>query len=171
MFIKVDLTEPGREAYDQSVVKVVSYTRVSTGKQERGLGLSVQEQAIRGWAGAERQQIVAGFSDRVSGAVPVHERPGLAAALRLIREGEAEAIVVYRLDRLARDLIVQEQLVAEIRRMGGQLFTTSPAEAHYLDDDPDDPSRKLIRQVLGAVREFESSMILLRLRNGRRAKH
>ena len=78
--------------------------------------------------------------------------------------------MVPRLDRLARDLIVQETVLAEIRRIGGEVFSTSPAEASYLTDDPDDPSRKLIRQVLGAVSEYERSMVVLRLRNGRRRK-
>jgi Resolvase, N terminal domain len=45
------------------------------------------------------------------------------------------------------------------------------AEAVFLKDDPDDPSRKLIRQVLGAVAEYERSMIALRLKAGRRRKH
>ncbi len=59
-------------------------------------------------------------------------------------DGTVGGIAVYRLDRLARDLVLQEQLLAEVRRMGGQLFTTSAAEAGYLADDPDDPSRRLI---------------------------
>lgn len=50
------------------------------------------------------------------------------------------------------------------------MFSTSAAEASYLTDDPDDPSRKLIRQVLGAVAEDERSMIALRLRSGRKRK-
>jgi DNA invertase Pin-like site-specific DNA recombinase len=36
--------------------------------------------------------------------------------------------------------------------------------------DPDDPSRKLIRQILGAVNESERSIIKLRLRSGRARK-
>lgn len=40
----------------------------------------------------------------------------------------------------------------------------------YLTDGPEDPSRKLIRQVLGAVAEYERSMIALRLRSGRKRK-
>jgi DNA invertase Pin-like site-specific DNA recombinase len=54
--------------------------------------------------------------------------------------------------------------------MGAQVFTTSDAEAGYLGDDPDDPSRKLIRQILGAVNEYERAMIRLRLRTGRARK-
>ena len=44
-------------------------------------------------------------------------------------------------------------------------------EAAYLEDDPDDPSRKLIRQILGAVSEYERSVIVMRLRSGRRRKN
>ena len=50
------------------------------------------------------------------------------------------------------------------------MFTTSAGEAGYLEDDPTDPSRKLIRQVLGAVVEYERSLITLRLQSGRRHK-
>lgn len=75
-----------------------------------------------------------------------------------------------RLDRLARDLVLQEQLLAEVRRLGGVVLSASEAESAFLADDPDDPSRKLIRQVLGAVSEYERSMISLRLRSGRAHK-
>ncbi len=78
--------------------------------------------------------------------------------------------MVYRLDRLARDLILQETLLAEITAAGGQVFSTMPGEQAVIEDDPEDPSRRLIRQVLGAVAEYERSLIRLRLRNGRRRK-
>jgi DNA invertase Pin-like site-specific DNA recombinase len=50
------------------------------------------------------------------------------------------------------------------------VFSTSAGEAAYLEDDPGDPARKVIRQVLGAVAEYERSMIALRLRSGRAGK-
>jgi DNA invertase Pin-like site-specific DNA recombinase len=66
---------------------------------------------------------------------------------------------------------VQEQVLAEIWRLGGQVFSTAQGEAAYLvPDDVEDPSRKLIRQVLGAVAEYERAMIALRMRRGRRRK-
>ena len=67
-------------------------------------------------------------------------------------------------------MVLQEQLIAEIRRMNTELFTTSAAESENLTDDPEDPSRKLIRRVLGAIIEYERDMIALRLRAGRRRK-
>jgi DNA invertase Pin-like site-specific DNA recombinase len=153
-------------------VKIAAYFRVSTDRQaEEGLGLDVQEATCRKWAKANGHKLVATFTDAgISGSNGLDTRIGLADCLKALRDGEPAGIVVYRLDRLARDLVLQESLLAEIRRMGGQVFTTSAAEAGYLDDDPDDPSRRLIRQVLGAVNEYERGMIALRLRSGRRAK-
>jgi DNA invertase Pin-like site-specific DNA recombinase len=107
----------------------------------------------------------------ISGSNGIETRLGLDDALELLRTGEAEGLVVYRLDRPARDLIVQETLLAETRRMGAVVFSTSAGESAYLEDEPHDPSRRLIRQVLGAVNEYERAMIGLRLKAGRRRKH
>lgn len=152
--------------------KVVAYLRVSTDRQaEEGLGLDVQRDAINAWAKSAGVRLTSVHADEgVSGSNGLDSRVALADALDSIRRREASGIVVYRLDRLARDLIVQETLLAEVRRLGGEVFSTSAAETNYLVDDPDDPSRKLIRQVLGAVAEYERSMIALRLRSGRRRK-
>jgi DNA invertase Pin-like site-specific DNA recombinase len=151
-------------------VKVVVYVRVSTGKQvEEGLGLADQEHACRAWARQHSHQVVAVFRDEgISGTKELEHRLGLAEALAAVKDGRAGAIVVYRLDRLARDLVLQEQLLAEVWR-SGELFSTAGGEAN-LHDDPEDPSRRLIRQVLGAVSEYERAMIALRLRRGRAAK-
>jgi DNA invertase Pin-like site-specific DNA recombinase len=131
----------------------------------------VQRQAIRQWAQAEGHKIVATHSDEgVSGAKDLSQRVGLADALSGVKASRAQGLVVYKLDRLARDLVLQEQLLAEVHRAGGEVFSTSAAEQQYLVDDPEDPSRRLIRQVLGAVSEYERSMISLRLRSGRKRK-
>ena len=151
---------------------MVAYLRVSTDRQaEEGLGLEVQADAIRVWAKANNSRVVDTFADEgVSGSNGLDSREALLDAFNLIKASKVDGLVVYRLDRLARDLIVQETLLAEVRRLGGEVFSTSAAEAGYLTDDPDDPSRKLIRQVLGAVAEYERSMIALRLRSGRKRK-
>jgi DNA invertase Pin-like site-specific DNA recombinase len=153
-------------------VRVVGYLRVSTDRQaEDGFGLEVQDAAVRAWAKAGGHTLVGFHRDEgVSGSNGLDSRRGLPEALEQLRDKRADALVVYRLDRLARDLIIQETLLAEVRRLGGHVFSTSAAESGYLADDPEDPSRKLIRQVLGAVSEYERSMIALRLRSGRRRK-
>jgi DNA invertase Pin-like site-specific DNA recombinase len=151
---------------------LVAYIRVSTDRQaEEGHGLDVQREAITQWARSNGYRITAFLADEgISGSNGLAAREALADAFDLVRRRKAVGLVVYRLDRLARDLVVQETLLAEIWRMGAEVFSTSSAEAGYLSDDPDDPSRTLIRQVLGAVSQYERSMIALRLRSGRRRK-
>jgi DNA invertase Pin-like site-specific DNA recombinase len=153
-------------------MKLVAYLRVSTDRQaEHGLGLEVQEAAIRKWAKANGHRIVSWHRDEgVSGSNGLETRDALPEVLAALQSRTAAGVVVYRLDRLARDLVLQEQLLGEIRRIGADVYTTSAAEAGYLADDPDDPSRKLIRQILGAVNEYERAMIKLRLRSGRARK-
>lgn len=154
-------------------MNLCGYVRVSTDRQaEEGLGLEIQRDAIASWAAANGATIVAWHADEgLSGAADLSARDGLREALECLAAGTSDGIVVYRLDRLARDLMIQEQVLAEVWRLGGTMNSTSAAEASYLTDDPDDPSRKLIRQVLGAVAEYEKSMITLRLKAGRRRKH
>ncbi|NHC44352.1 recombinase family protein [Motilibacter sp. K478] len=153
-------------------LKLVGYVRVSTERQrERGHGLDVQTAELRRWTRQHGHQLLAVHADEaVSGTVDPDARPGLTDALGTIREGRASGLLVYRLDRLARDLILQEQLLAEVRRLGGRVYSTASGEDAFLADDPSDPSRRLIRQVLGAVSEYERAMIRLRLRAGQRRK-
>jgi DNA invertase Pin-like site-specific DNA recombinase len=153
-------------------VKIAGYIRVSTtGQVEDGFGLDVQRQAVKAWAKTYSHRLSTVCVEAgVSGTKELEDRPALGEAMALVRSGEVEGIVVPKLDRLARDLIIQETLLAEFRRHGGRVFSCMASEDSYLTDDPDDPSRKMIRQVLGAVSEYERSMISLRLRSGRRRK-
>jgi DNA invertase Pin-like site-specific DNA recombinase len=153
-------------------MKIVGYTRVSTDRQaEEGLGLEVQRASIHSWAKAQSHRVTTIHSDDgVSGSEGLDGRLGLAQALADLKENRASGLIVHRLDRLARDLVLQEQLLAEVRRFGGRVFSASAAESAFLEDDSNDPSRRLIRQVLGAVAEYERELIALRLRAGRRQK-
>lgn len=153
---------------------VVGYLRVSTiGQAEDGAGLDVQLDAITAEAAAHGWRLLEVFSDEgISGKEDLGVRVELAAALDAVQSGRAGGVVVYRLDRLARDLMLQEQVLAEFWRAGGDVWSCSKAEAQYVvRDDPGDPSRKLIRQVLGAVAEYERAMITLRMSSGRARKH
>jgi DNA invertase Pin-like site-specific DNA recombinase len=148
--------------------RALGYVRVSTQKQaEEGYGLDVQASAVHGWAKANGARLVAVIRDEGANG-SLEDRPGLAKLLTQLEPGMV--VVVARLDRLARDLMTQEILLRDIRRRGADVVSCSQAEADYLTDDPNDPTRKLIRQVLGAVSEFERALIRLRLSRGRAAK-
>jgi DNA invertase Pin-like site-specific DNA recombinase len=147
----------------------VAYLRVSTyGQAEDGNGLALQESACRAHAACSGLDLVGVITERgVSGDKA--ERPALAQALAMIKSGDTDAILVHRLDRLARDLVLQEILLKEITAAGGQLLSATPGENELLRD-PHDPTRKLMRQMLGAFAEYEKAIIALRLAAGRAAK-
>jgi DNA invertase Pin-like site-specific DNA recombinase len=148
----------------------VGYCRVSTQKQaNKGHGLPVQAQAIRRWCKREGHRLVSVFSDEaVNGSVGAEERPGLSEALAMLAEGRADAVVVLHLDRLARSLSTQEGILAQVWRLGGRVFTVNVGEV--LQDDPDDPMRTAMRQMMGVFGQLERGMISARLRAGRRLK-
>jgi DNA invertase Pin-like site-specific DNA recombinase len=106
--------------------------------------------------------------EAISGTLEAADRPGLACALAAITTGAADGVLVARLDRLARQLTVQEATLALIWQRGAKVFAADTGEVHR--DDPDDPMRTAIRQVMGVFAELDRKMVTKRLRDGRIAK-
>jgi DNA invertase Pin-like site-specific DNA recombinase len=152
-------------------MKLVASLRVSTDKQVKdGYGLDVQETDVRGFARKHGHKLIRIEIDPgLSGTLPDEERPALLAALKAVRDGEAEGIVVPSLHRLARLLVVQEAILAQIWKLGGKLFTVDTG-GEVLPDDPDDPMRTAMRQMYGVFAQLDRAMLIKRMRNGRAAK-
>jgi DNA invertase Pin-like site-specific DNA recombinase len=123
-----------------------------------------QRKAIEAYAKAAGTVIVDWFYDAaVSGADPVEVRPGFTAALARIAGDGVCTIIVETANRFARDLMVQEVGFAMLKDLGITLIA-SDSPASFLDDGP---TSKLIRQILGAVAEFDKAMIVAKLKGAR----
>lgn len=149
----------------------VVYLRVSTsGQAIKGFGLDVQEQQCREWIEANGGgEIVAVIRDEgVSGLKESLERPGLAEAIGLLEDGNANVIIASSMSRYGRTLTVQEHLLQTAWAAGAAVVTAEDGEVPR--DDPYDGMRKLVRQITGAVFEYERTAIVNRLRLGRAAK-
>lgn len=145
----------------------LSYVRVSGKGQADGDGPERQRQAIARFAKSTGLTLIEEFSDLgVSGATELAGRPGLAALLDRLESNGVRVVVVERADRLARDLMVQEVLVGQFVKAGARILTADGVDL----TSSDDPTRRLIRQVLGAVAEFEKNVIVLKLRAARERK-
>lgn len=147
-------------------MNIIAYIRVSSEAQSKdGYGLNVQNDSIKKFAYEKGYNLISTFSEEgVSGAL--EKRPALTKVFDFIKQNKnINGIVFLRLDRLARDLIIQEQLLSEFQKLGVKPISI---------DEPDlcskDPSRILFRQMKGAISEYEKSMITLRLSSGRRKK-
>jgi DNA invertase Pin-like site-specific DNA recombinase len=149
---------------------LVAYLRVSSDSQVDGFGLDVQERACRKWAKSNGHRIIAVLKDAgVSGTKDAAERPGLSEALDMVHPPpKATGIVCARLDRLARELTVQEAILQMAWRTGASVFSADAGEV--LQDDPDDPMRTAMRQVAGVFAQLDRAQISKRMRDGRNAK-
>lgn len=105
------------------------------------------------------------FEAGVSGTVEGVDRPQLAE----IFDSGCKAIVVERLDRLARDLMVQELILKECRERGIKVFAADQP-FDDLASNSGDPTRKLFRQIIGALAEWEKSALVMKLRKARDRK-
>lgn len=141
---------------------VVGYLRVSR-HRDGSVSLAAQERTIWLWAELHGHDVDAVYADDgASGARA--DRPGLEAALRDVRAGQAEALVVAKLDRASRSLFHFAGLVDEARRDGWALVALD------IGLDTSTPGGELVANVLAAVAQWERRQIADRLHAGRREK-
>jgi DNA invertase Pin-like site-specific DNA recombinase len=149
--------------------KAIGYVRVSSVGQLDGYGLGVQTEDIRRCAKAYGLKLIRIESDEgVPGTLEAVDRPGLATALAALESGDAEILLVPRLDRLARKLTIQEAALAHVWRHAGRVIACDQGEISH--DDPDDPMRTAMRQMMGVFAQLDRGMTVARLRRGRLAK-
>jgi DNA invertase Pin-like site-specific DNA recombinase len=103
----------------------VGYVRVSTGSQEAsGLGLEAQLDYIQRAAQQQGWNVVAVYSEAVSGTIHPMERPEFIKAT-----SHALPIIVAKLDRLSRDV---EHIAGLMKRVDFKVVTMPQAETLQL---------------------------------------
>ena len=147
------------------MTRVLGYCRVSTEGQNGAdsFGLETQRDAIIKYCTANGLELVQIFEDpALSGSLEALDRPGLRALLETVQEGDK--VIVARLDRIARDLYLSLWVEKEIRKAGAELISTS--EPYRWND----PTQKLLLNIIMSFAEFERSLITSRLSSGRKTK-
>lgn len=126
-----------------------------------------QRDAIAAFAKHAGFEIVLEFYDQaVRGADAVEARPGFAAMLEHIAGDGVHTIIVETASRFARDLIVQETGHRMLQAQGIDLIAADSPSA-FLEDTP---TARLVRQVLGAVSEFDKAVTVAKLAGARKRK-
>jgi hypothetical protein len=137
-------------------MKIALYLRVSTDDQTT----DPQKMELQAYA-AQRGWIVADtFVDTISGSRST--RLALDKMLAQVRQKRYDAVLVVKLDRLARSLSHFAQLVAEFDKHGVALVC--PGQG--IDTSKANPAGRLQMHVLAAVAEFERSLIIERTKAG-----
>lgn len=139
---------------------VYGYLRVSGKGQVGGTGLDRQETNIISYCKTSKLPLGDIFSDNgVSGTT--ENREGLTRLLTISKKGDV--VVFEKLDRLARDLMVQETIIKQFHSKGVVLKSVKDGE-DLLDERPE---RVMIRQILGSVYQYDKSQIVEKLRVSR----
>lgn len=143
--------------------KAFAYLRVSGRGQVEGDGFERQLLSIQTYAVSANLKIAKVFREEgVSGTVEGIDRPAWIDMIAAVMANGVKTIIIEKLDRLARDLMIQEHIVQDLQRRG--ITLVSVAEPDLCSDDP---TRKLLRQIMGAIAEYDKSMIVLKLRGAR----
>jgi len=146
--------------------KAYAYLRVSGKGQVKGDGFPRQLQAIKAYSAAHDIKVVQVFREEgVAGTKDSMDRPAWAAMMTALHANGVKTIVIEKLDRLARDLMVQEATIGDLQKDGFILI--SVAEPDLMASDP---TRILMRQLMGAVAQYDKSQIVLKLRGARMRK-
>jgi len=141
---------------DSFSMRVAAYLRVSTDQQSHDSQRAELEDYCtrRGW------QSVRWFTDTASGAKS--NREGLAAMMEQVRRGKLDAVVTFKLDRLARSLPHLAQLIGEFQACRVALVCPSQG----IDTSNANPAAMLQINVLAAVAQFEREIITERVNAG-----
>lgn len=151
---------------EQVATKVPAiYVRVSTEEQaQSGTSLDTQIATLRESLSAHAtHEPLVFIDDGYSGSSP--NRPGLMALESAISDGKVSEVRIASLDRLARDLVLQETLLNRWKRLEVGFFSLREP-----DLGTSDATRILVRQVLGAISQYERAVIAARMLAGRIAR-
>ena len=148
----------------KSTPRAVAYHRVSTDEQAAsGLGLEAQTArtadaiAARGWS------LVATFADEGRSGKDLH-RSELAVALDALDAGDADVLVVAKLDRLSRSVLDFAMLTEQARRRGWSIVALD------VDVDTTTPTGDLVANITSSVAQWERRIIAARTSEALQAK-
>lgn len=154
-------------------MRIYAYCRVSSRGQIDGDGIPRQREAIRVFCEQNKLNHCGEFAEKgVPGKTEAANRPAWSDMLECIKNRRdngtdmVEAVVIERMDRLARCLITSEMLLTMLRDRNIKIFATDQGLVDIASNDGD-PTQKLIRQVIAAVAEFSKSELVKKLRLAR----
>lgn len=112
-----------------------------------------QEQLCREYAERQGWEVCGVFADEgVSGDTPIAQRPGLTAAIAALRAGDV--LLVWRRDRLARDLVVDLDAEEEVKRRKARLVS--------VEGDPtkgaNTATARFVRRMLAVTAAYEKEL-------------
>lgn len=135
-------------------MNIAGYVRDFPGREDSDSAFA-QSERIRRWALDTGNTVVAMCQDHA--AADPSARPGYRALVDVARSGSADAIVLARLDALSSDVIMQEIMLADLRRLGVTVIATAAEDAAVLMTSDEDHARLVVRDVVAKLAVYQES--------------
>lgn len=143
-------------------MKAVIYTRVSSAEQVENFSLENQRSTCREFCQRNGYDVVHIFNEEGASAKSA-ERPQLLNMLKYVADktNEVDALVVYKVDRFARQLFDHGSIKAALNKAGVQFFSAT-------ETFDDSPSGKLIENVMATFAQYDNDVRAERTKSGMR---
>lgn len=141
-----------------AVTRALGYQRVSTEEQSsNGHGLAAQLDTIHAEAERRGWPVTVVADEGFSGS---QVNPALRDALDQLRQGRADALIIAKLDRMARSVLHASEIIDAARTQGWDLVICD------LGMNLSTPQGKAMANMLATFAEFERDMISVRTKEG-----
>ncbi len=148
-------------------MEAYGYLRVSGNGQIDKDGFARQKDSINKFAIESKITVLRYYEEKgVSGTKGRDERPAFQEMITDILSNGVNVVIVERLDRLAREYVIQEQLLIYLASKNIVLFNASTGE-NITEAINSDPMKKAIIQIQGVFAELEKSLLVKRLKKAR----
>ncbi len=137
-----------------TTTRTVAYVRVSLDKQaEKGVSLEAQRAKVEAYAALYDLQLVEVIVDAGLSAKTL-DRPGLNRALDMLRKGQAEALLVVKLDRLTRS-------VRDLGELVEKYFANGKAALLSVSEQVDtrSASGRMVLNIMTTIAQWERETI------------
>lgn len=148
--------------------KASGYLRVSSKGQLKGHGPERQREDIAAFAKRNGFEITGWYQDAWTGTED--DRPAFLKMLEAMIGNGCRVVIVESLDRFARDLNVQMQLLTKMLGEGLTLVPANTGQALSAETLNDNPMLKAMIQWQGSFAELDKSLLVQKLRRARNAK-
>lgn len=127
---------------------IYAYLRISTNQAKQIHSFLVQERAIR-----EKYKIDSVIKESISGSAELHKRKALLNMLESLKSGDS--VIIYRMDRISRDIIKAGWIKCEIEKKGAELIS--------LESPHKDHTSEMVQNILSVIAQYEKQVIRFRI--------
>jgi DNA invertase Pin-like site-specific DNA recombinase len=149
----------------ESLVRAIGYVRVSTDEQHAsGAGISAQRAAIKAVCNRRGWSLLRVIGEDSGASSTTLERAGLQRALDILDHGNADVLLIAKLDRLSRSVAQGAQVMDRAKRKGWSLVALD------FGLDTTTPAGEMVANVILSTAQYERRLIGQRTRDALAAK-